>query len=321
MESRIKLLGHPIHPMLIVFPLGLLSTAVVFDVLYVVTGNVDLSTFAFWALVIIISIKYLGLVMKADNEGEGGILALTALVLRKSKPGHIAGLVLLGVFGTALLYGDGLITPAISVLSAVEGFEVASSAFEDLVLPIACAILALLFLVQRRGTGGIGKVFGVLFAGWLLRNVLMYFVFPKADVEVGARYAILAILRYVVVAFAVLFTLTGLIFAFTSYPAFLRGSLGPAVLVIQVADVACWWLARLDGVGPTFALAIIATGSLVAIGLFFQIMLSLFSMYGTRGKAVLVLLIALTALGFWWLWTGHIAPALEAERQGPVASG
>ncbi len=125
------------------------------------------ASIAFWALVIIISVKYLAFVMKADNRGEGGILALTALVMPSSRQGRkVAGLVMLGVFGTALLYGDGLITPAISVLSAVEGFKVASTAFEDFVLPVSCLILVGLFAVQRRGTGGIGKVFGPVMVVW-----------------------------------------------------------------------------------------------------------------------------------------------------------
>src|SRR5687767_14960097 len=109
--------------------------------------------------------------MRADNKGEGGILALTSLVMppEKAKTGRRTfALVLLGVFGTALLYGDGLITPAISVLSAVEGFEIASSAFERFVIPIACVILVVLFAVQRRGTGGIGKVFGPVMIVWFI---------------------------------------------------------------------------------------------------------------------------------------------------------
>lgn len=133
------------------------------------TNAMGLASLAFWSLIVIISIKYLRLVMRADNKGEGGILALTSLVMPKK--GELTGrrtglLVLLGVFGTALLYGDGLITPAISVLSAVEGFEVASSAFEDLVLPVACVILIGLFAVQSRGTGGIGRVFGPVMIVW-----------------------------------------------------------------------------------------------------------------------------------------------------------
>ena len=131
------------------------------------TTALGVASIAFWALVIIISIKYLALVMKADNNGEGGILALTALVIPRARPGRrTAALVMLGVFGTALLYGDGLITPAISVLSAVEGFKVASSAFDDLVIPIAVAILVGLFLVQRRGTGSVGRVFGPVMVVW-----------------------------------------------------------------------------------------------------------------------------------------------------------
>ena len=135
------------------------------------TNAMGLASLAFWSLIIIISVKYLSLVMRADNKGEGGILALTALVMPakgKLARRRTALLVLLGVFGTALLYGDGLITPAISVLSAVEGFEIASSAFEDFVLPIACVILVGLFAVQSRGTGGIGKVFGPVMVVWFV---------------------------------------------------------------------------------------------------------------------------------------------------------
>ena len=134
----------------------------------VVESNaLGVASIAFWALIVIISIKYLLLVMRADNHGEGGILALTALVMPRSSGGRrLAGLVLLGIFGTALLYGDGLITPAISVLSAVEGFEVASNAFESWVIPLACAILVGLFLVQRKGTEAVGRVFGPVMIVW-----------------------------------------------------------------------------------------------------------------------------------------------------------
>jgi KUP system potassium uptake protein len=122
----------------------------------------------FWSLVVIISVKYLALVMRADNRGEGGILALTALVMPRTgaAKGITAGVITLGVFGTALLYGDGLITPAISVLSAVEGFEVATSAFEDWVLPVSIAILVVLFSVQKRGTARIARVFSPVMVLW-----------------------------------------------------------------------------------------------------------------------------------------------------------
>ncbi len=122
---------------------------------------------AFWALILIISIKYLFFVMRADNHGEGGILALTSLVMKKNQKVVKAGaLVTLGVFGTALLYGDGIITPAISVLSAVEGMESVNESFKDWVIPIAVVILIGLFLVQRRGTGAVGKVFGPIMVVW-----------------------------------------------------------------------------------------------------------------------------------------------------------
>jgi KUP system potassium uptake protein len=130
---------------------------------------------AFWALVIIISIKYLLFVMRADNKGEGGILALTALVMPKRGPvAAKAGLlVALGIFGTALLYGDGIITPAISVLSAVEGLEEVSPAFSSWVIPIAIVILLGLFMVQKRGTGTVGKVFGPIMVAWFATLALL----------------------------------------------------------------------------------------------------------------------------------------------------
>jgi KUP system potassium uptake protein len=122
----------------------------------------------FWALIIIISIKYLVFVMRADNRGEGGILALMALVppkFREPRGGHWV-LVALGLFGAALLYGDGIITPAISVLSAVEGLEVATPFFNPYVVPITLFILLVLFAIQRRGTAGIGALFGPVMILW-----------------------------------------------------------------------------------------------------------------------------------------------------------
>ena len=127
----------------------------------------------FWSLIITVSVKYLLFVMRADNQGEGGILALVALV--RSKGGKIVHpiLVMIGLFGAALLYGDGMITPAISVLSAVEGLDVATHVFEPFVVPITVAILIALFLVQRRGTGGIGAVFGPIMIVWFITLILL----------------------------------------------------------------------------------------------------------------------------------------------------
>jgi KUP system potassium uptake protein len=125
----------------------------------------------FWVLIVTISIKYLIFVMRADNHGEGGILALMALVpskLRIAGPGGHWVLVALGIFGASLLYGDGMITPAISVLSAVEGLQVATPFFNPYIIPITLVILFCLFLIQQRGTAGIGKLFGPVMILWFL---------------------------------------------------------------------------------------------------------------------------------------------------------
>ena len=122
----------------------------------------------FWSITIIVSLKYLTFIMRADNEGEGGIMALIALI-RGAGPASRAAqvaLVALGIFGAALFYGDGMITPAISVLSAVEGLEVVSPSLDSLVVPIALTILAALFMIQRFGTGAVGRFFGPVMGLW-----------------------------------------------------------------------------------------------------------------------------------------------------------
>ncbi len=124
----------------------------------------------FWSLTMVVMIKYVIFILKADNEGEGGIYALAALFLGKGakqvSEKTVKRLVLLGIFGAALLYGDGIITPVISVLSAVEGLNVATSAAEPFVLPISCGVLFGLFLFQSQGTERIGKVFGIIMLFW-----------------------------------------------------------------------------------------------------------------------------------------------------------
>ena len=122
----------------------------------------------FWALIIVISLKYLVFVLRADNGGEGGILALTALATPIKPTGRQerAVLLLIGIFGAALLYGDGMITPAISVLGAMEGLSVATPALRAYVVPVTITILIALFLFQRRGTAGVGRVFGPVTLLW-----------------------------------------------------------------------------------------------------------------------------------------------------------
>lgn len=124
----------------------------------------------FWVLTFVVVIKYLTFIMRADNRGEGGILALLAIMSPLGVPTlrHRSFLIALGLFGAALLYGDGVITPAISVLSAVEGLEVATPAFERFVVPITIALLVPLFLVQKRGTARVGSVFGPITLIWFI---------------------------------------------------------------------------------------------------------------------------------------------------------
>jgi KUP system potassium uptake protein len=163
------------------FPHGVApATANIFGVLSLV----------FWSITLVVSVKYLLYVMRADNDGEGGVLALMALAARPAPTAATADdgepasgpiptattgprrtkmmLLMLGLFGAALLYGDGVITPAISVLSAVEGLEVATRACSPFVVPITCLILVALFAVQRRGTGGIGAIFGPVTLLWFI---------------------------------------------------------------------------------------------------------------------------------------------------------
>jgi KUP system potassium uptake protein len=123
-----------------------------------------------WALTIMVSLKYVIFVLRADNDGEGGILALLSLVGAEQVANGVKlpALVLLGVVGAALLYGDGVITPAISVLSAMEGLKLVTPGFEPFIVPATIAVLIGLFVIQRRGTGSIGRLFGPIMVVWFL---------------------------------------------------------------------------------------------------------------------------------------------------------
>ena len=123
----------------------------------------------FWSVTIIVTITYVLLVMRADNDGEGGIMALIALIRRRALPGGIrakAVLSALGIFGASLFFGDSMITPAISVLSAVEGVKVAAPSVSGIVIPITVVIIIALFMAQRLGTSAVGRVFGPVMAIW-----------------------------------------------------------------------------------------------------------------------------------------------------------
>jgi KUP system potassium uptake protein len=155
----------------------------------------------FWALIIIISFKYVAFVMRADNHGEGGILALLALVVAKkgNRVRYRRLLLGIGIFGAALLYGDGMITPAISVLSAVEGLKIATPIFDHYVIFLTITILCALFLFQRRGTGAVGAVFGPLMLLWFCTLAVLgarwIMVVPEVLTSINPLYAIDFFLR------------------------------------------------------------------------------------------------------------------------------
>jgi len=150
----------------------------------------------FWAITIIVSIKYLTFIMRADNDGEGGIMALIALIQRAGLPRRSTrvALISLGIFGAALFYGDGMITPAISVLSAVEGLEVDSPSLDSLVAPIALTILTALFVIQRFGTGAVGSLFGPVMGLWFavlaIAGVAKVAEHPSALQALSPSYAV-----------------------------------------------------------------------------------------------------------------------------------
>jgi len=129
----------------------------------------------FWSLIVVVSLKYVGFVMRADNRGQGGIMALMALALRGTNEprGHRAKLIVLGLIGTSLFCGEGIITPAISVLSAVEGLEVATPAFKPYILPITIIVIIGLFVFQRRGTATVGALFGPVMLLWFASLALL----------------------------------------------------------------------------------------------------------------------------------------------------
>jgi KUP system potassium uptake protein len=151
----------------------------------------------FWTLTLVVSLKYVTVIMRADNHGEGGIFALLALIPERprSAKGGVVGIVaLLVISGAALLYGDGMITPAISVLSAVEGLEVPAPWLKPAVLPITCLVLVGLFAFQYRGTGRIGRVFGPIMTVWFIvigaLGVVQIANHPAVLTALGPQYAV-----------------------------------------------------------------------------------------------------------------------------------
>ena len=164
----------------------------------------------FWTLTTIVSVKYVVLVLRADNNGEGGLVAMLALASQavKGSPRLRRTLLTVGIFGTALFYGDGVITPAISVLSAVEGLEVLSPEFKSYVVPLTLLILFALFAVQKRGTGGIGRFFGPITLAWFgviaFLGVIHIAHDPQILRAIGPHYALGFLLDNPLISFIIL---------------------------------------------------------------------------------------------------------------------
>ena len=172
----------------------------------------------FWSLTMVVSFKYVTFIMKANNKGEGGIFALLALLGSKEKRGRGRAFIsICAIFGAALLYGDGIITPAISVLSAVEGLGIATEAANHFVLPITCGILLALFMAQKHGTATIGKVFGPIMVAWFLAIAILgisHIIHQPAIVKAlnplhAVRFFIVNRLHGLVVLGAVVLCITG----------------------------------------------------------------------------------------------------------------
>jgi KUP system potassium uptake protein len=122
----------------------------------------------FWLLMLVVSVKYISFVMRADNDGEGGILTLMALAIRNLNPRWIPFIMFIGLVGGSFFYGDGVITPAISVLSAIEGLEIIEPSLDRFIIPFSIAVLTLLFFIQKNGTGSVGKIFAPVMVVWFI---------------------------------------------------------------------------------------------------------------------------------------------------------
>jgi len=163
----------------------------------------------FWSLIIVVTLKYVFLVMRADNRGEGGVLALMALAQRVSVGRTTKSVIaLIGIAGACLFFGDGVITPAISVLSAVEGLEVSAPELKPYVLPISITIIVALFAMQYKGTGRVGRVFGPIMVAWFLilglTGIVEILKHPFVLLAISPTYAIALVLHYKGLAFFVL---------------------------------------------------------------------------------------------------------------------
>ena len=176
-----------------------------------------LLSMVFWAIMVLVSIKYVAIIMRADNRGEGGSLALLALITSPQNPAWLAWLLtMLGIFAAALFYGDSMITPAISVLSAVEGLEIIAPTLKDYVIPVTVVVLTGLFMLQKRGTGLVGMFFGPVMIVWFTvlagLGIAQIFKHPEVLVALNPYYAFQFISDYPKLSF---FALSAVVLAVT----------------------------------------------------------------------------------------------------------
>jgi KUP system potassium uptake protein len=176
-----------------------------------------LLSMVFWAIMVLVSIKYVAIIMRADNRGEGGSLALLALITSRQNPAWLSWfLTMLGIFAAALFYGDSMITPAISVLSAVEGLEIIAPTLKDFVIPVTVIVLTGLFMIQKRGTGLVGMFFGPVMIVWFTvlagLGINQIFKHPEVLVALNPYYALQFIYEYPKLAF---FALSAVVLAVT----------------------------------------------------------------------------------------------------------
>jgi len=171
----------------------------------------------FWLLILIVSLKYLSFVMRADNSGEGGILSLMSLAGRNTSARMTSVLVIMGLVGGSFFYGEVVITPAISVLSAIEGLQIAAPSLDNYIVPLSIIVLTLLFVIQKKGTGGIGKLFAPVMVVWFLTLAILgvrgIIGNPEVLYALNPKYAVNFFIHYKMISFfalgAVVLSITG----------------------------------------------------------------------------------------------------------------